>query len=592
MSAIPAIVSRQPTTMPGWAVLQRQLMRAIEEAAPVYLEKYTRPDGELIWRQGEQEDTTFADDLYENFFNWPQFYALGGSDFFRQMGERQWNATTRQLEFEYAQLTDEFVNAADWFHHSENYIYLYYLGWADPTLAGMEDRARRFAGWYIGEDPNVPNYDSRYRIIPSPSTGGMGPQRHFPLNLMKYHLGHGHADLGPSFRLPDNWFDDEELTAHVRDKFDQVVMREDIPCNLAATGMVAHAYLYTGEEKYRDWVVEYTEAWMERTEQNGGIIPDNVGLTGQIGENHEGQWWGGFYGWTCRFAPGIISTPVAVASQCAHLITGNKRYLQFLRSHLDSLLDRGVEKDGQLQVPCRYTGAGWKDHAPLGATEPIHLWAASMEERDWTLLERLRQGDEENWDTVRPRGVRSADDRNWVRYIAGELADYPEQILRANYIEVCQRLESIVQDDEDLALVDEHHWQGKNPVVTEALTQLTTGGPQTHYWGGLQPGRVRYFDGEKQRPGLPEDVAALVTGLADESVELTLVNLSPGTQRHVVIGAGSFGEHRFESCRVKGGDGVEVGGVYLQVDMRPASEIDLRLNMTRFCNKPSYCSPW
>jgi hypothetical protein len=593
MHKIPAVESRQTTAMPAWAVLERQLIRAIEEAAPVYLEKYTHPNGELIWREGEQEDTTFADDLYESFFNWPHFYALGGSDYFRQMGERQWNATTRQLEFEYAQVTDEFVNAADWFHHGENYIYLYYLGWADPDHARMEQRARRFAGWYIGEDPRVPNYDPEFRIIPSPSTGGKGPERHFPLNLMTYHLGHGHSSFGPGFEVPKNWFEDEELTTRVQARFDQVVMREDIPLNLTATGLVTHAYLYTGEEKYRDWVVEYTEAWMERMEQNGGIVPDNVGLTGQIGENHQGQWWGGFYGWSCRFAPGIISTALAVAAQCAHLVTGDRRYLQFLRSHLDMLLDMSVEQDGQAMVPCRYTDDGWKDYGPLDVLEPIHLWATSMEERDWLRLERLRRGDEEAWDAVEPRGPRGPDDRNWVRFIAGDLPDYPEQILRANYTEVCRRLDLVMQDEEDQALVDEHHWQVRNPVVTEALAQLTTGGPQTMYWGGLAPGRVRYFDAQKRRPGLPEDIAALVTGLEEDSIDVTLVNLSPGRQRQVLIGAGSFGEHRFEAVEMVGVEGrVDVGGTYLQVNMRPASQLDLRLTMKRWCNKPSYAFPW
>jgi len=515
-------------TMPTWAVLQ--LMRAIEQAAPIYLEKYTRPNGELIWPQGAQEDTTFADDLYEKFFNWPHFYAPGGSDYFCHTGERQWNVTTRQL-VEYDQVTEEFVNNADWFHHAENYIYLYYLGWADPGLPRMEELARRFAGWYIGEDEKVPNYDPTHRIIPSPSNGGKGPERHFPLNLMKYHLTRGSSSLDPGFEIPDSWFDNDEPTKQVSARFDQVVMREDIPLNLAATGLVTHAYLYTGEDKYFDWVIEYTEAWMER---NGGIIPDNVGPTGQIGENRGGQWWCGFYGWSSRFAPGIISlavavaVAVAVAAQCAHLITGDRRYLQFLRSHLDRLLDMSVEKDGQLQVPCRYTDDGWQDHGPLAATEPIHLWAASMEARDWSRLERLRQGEEASWDTVVPREVRGSDDRNWVCYIAGELPDYPEQILRANYTEVCQRLEVIRNDEADLTLVDEHHWQGKNPVVTEALSQLTTGGQQTNCWGGLSVGRVRYFDGEERRPGLPDDVAYLVTGLAEDSVELTLVNLIPG----------------------------------------------------------------
>ena len=104
---------------------------------------------------------------------------------------------------------------------------------------------------------------------------------------------------------------------------------------------------------------------------------------------------------------------------------------------------------------------------------------------------------------------------------------------------------------------------------------------------------VRYFDVENQRPGLAQDIAALVTKLEADRTDLTLVNLSPGQKRQVLIGAGSFGEHRFETAGVgKEKSCVEVGGNYLQVDMQPASQIDLRIKMQRFCNKPSYAFPW
>ena len=90
-----------------------------------------------------------------------------------------------------------------------------------------------------------------------------------------------------------------------------------------------------------------------------------------------------------------------------------------------------------------------------------------------------------------------------------------------------------------------------------------------------------------------QDVAGLVTGLEADRADLTLVNLSPSQPRQLLIGAGSFGEHRFKSVEVDGEEGVvDVEGSYLKVDMRPASQIDLRLNMERYCNKPSYAFPW
>src|SRR6185312_5029043 len=89
------------------------------------------------------------------------------------------------------------------------------------------------------------------------------------------------------------------------------------------------------------------------------------------------------------------------------------------------------------------------------------------------------------------------------------------------------------------------HWQELNPVVSEALVQLTLGGPQIVYNGGLLHTAVRYFDVEHRRPGLPPDVAALVTRLDESGVSLHLVNLSPFVARDLIVQAGAFGEHHF-----------------------------------------------
>ena len=45
-------------------------------------------------------------------------------------------------------------------------------------------------------------------------------------------------------------------------------------------------------------------------------------------------------------------------------------------------------------------------------------------------------------------------------------------------------------------------------VVTEVLTQLTWGAPQVVYNGGIAQARLRYYDADRGRPGLPPDVAA------------------------------------------------------------------------------------
>ena len=55
--------------------------------------------------------------------------------------------------------------------HADNYIYFYHLGMVDPTNLENVRRARRFAGWYLNEDPAVPNYDPVNRVVRSPCSG-------------------------------------------------------------------------------------------------------------------------------------------------------------------------------------------------------------------------------------------------------------------------------------------------------------------------------------------------------------------------------------------------------------------------------------
>jgi len=597
------IESSKRTVPPAWAVLERQLIQTLDEAAPIFLEKYTRPGGTLIWRKDYPGDGVWADDLYEAFFNWPLYYALGGSDYIGAMAVHEWNAITRQITYDYGRAEKEFINNDDWFHNSENYIYFYYLGLADATNAEMMRRACRFAGFYMNEDPEVSNYDPVHRLIRAPFSGSKGPLFHARYADVQYNIEHGHTILGPIFEVPPKWYKEPDLRGKIHARFDEVVMRGDVPVNLGVVALVTNAYLYTGEDKYRNWVVDYVEAWLERIAQNDGIIPDNIGLHGRIGENRQGQWWGGFYGWTGRFSHQMMFCAMTVAAECAQLITGETRYLSLLRSQLDMLLEHSIFEDGRLLVPFNHTDSGWTNFHPMMPHPPIHLWAASMADEDWNRLEKLRQGNEEEWRGVTSRGPRSLDDRAWTRFLAGECPDYPEQILQANYRQVCDRLEKVMNDESDLTKVDEHHWLERNPIVTEALVQLTTGGPQTIYWGGLAQGRVRYFDPQQQRPGLPPDVAALVTKLTPNGLDLTLVNLSVHTVRDVIIGAGSFGEHQFKQVEIPpfppvnggemgGAEPVSVNNRYFQVRLLPGTEIDLRITMNRFCNKPSYAFPW
>ena len=122
---------------------------------------------------------------------------------------------------------------------------------------------------------------------------------------------------------------------------------------------------------------------------------------------------------------------------------------------------------------------------------------------------------------------------------------------------------------------------------------MTLGGPVVSYHGGHLHVAVRYFDLANRRPGLPEDVSALVEKLSATSIELVLVNTSTVSSRTLIIQGGAFGEHQImEAKDKKSGEVTKVNGKYLQIDLDPGSEISLELTVDRFANQPSYQTPF
>ena len=71
---------------------------------------------------------------------------------------------------------------------------------------------------------------------------------------------------------------------------------------------------------------------MDRIRDNNGIIPDNVGPTGKVGEQRNGQWWGGFYGWNSRNSARNAFLAATIAAECALLLTGDFGYLELIKS--------------------------------------------------------------------------------------------------------------------------------------------------------------------------------------------------------------------------------------------------------------------
>jgi hypothetical protein len=275
----------------------------------------------------------------------------------------------------------------------------------------------------------------------------------------------------------------------------------------------------------------------------------------------------------------------------AVLLTGDMGYLDIPRGQLDRLIELGREEDGRLLIPHRRTDEGWTAYRPLSPEYPLQLWYVSQSEGDARRLERFPER-ASLWREVRP-GRGKGDDIHiapWYCYLRGELPDYPRLILEAQWAEAARRLALMRADDGDPEEWDVHHWQDRNPVHTEALLQLTCGGPQIIYHGGLLHTRLRYFDAAARAPGLPPDVGALVHELGPEHVAVTLANTSPLHERRLLIQAGAFGEHRFTEADA-GGERHAVDGGSLRVTLPPGCTIELRLGMRRYAQAPGYRQP-
>jgi hypothetical protein len=589
----PAIEIGVPAAPPEWALLERHLLANLYPAAVEFVQRYTYPDGTLVWRK-TWPGMDGSDDAYESFYNFPLYYALGGPEEMDALSRRLWEAVTRQFAG-YGQVHKEFDGYYDWMHHGESYVNFYFFGLADPTNQEFRNRALCFAGLYMNEDPEAQNWDAEHKLIRSPITGSRGPRfvntaadwsTHRAV-LADYPLPY---DDIPNVKQSSAWIDDK-LFPFILDTMNRRMMRADVPLNLTSTSMMLNAYMHTGNPKYRLWVLDYVEAWAERARRNNRILPDNVGPSGRVGETMDGKWWGGYYGW--RWPHGLFnlleSSTIGAAN--ALLLTGDMKHLDLPRSQVDLVLGKSRIENGRRLVPHRYAEQGWYDYRPLPEQYPVNLWYLSQDPADRERLARAVEGT--NWqqlDYTKAKG----DDKHegpWLAFLEGKNPDYPTQILRATYGETLRRLSVIRNDQTRPEEMDVHHWQQRNPVVLEGLVQLMLGGPNHIYHGGLLHTRLRYFDPARKRSGIPPDVAALVFRVTGDEVGIRLANLHPTEVREVIIQAGMFGEHRFTTVRYEECK-ADVNARTLTVRLLPASLANITLGMERYVNQPTYAFPW
>jgi hypothetical protein len=548
------VVLTQPMEPPAWALAERAVLKASAEAAREFAARYTDPTGRFLCveRWGGNDG---PDDVMETFHNWPLLYALGGDESVLALYRKIWEAHLRQFTqarapgipmAEHGMYYKEFITSFDWEHTGEGLQAFYHYGLACPGDELYRERLRRFAGFYMDEDPEAPNYDPKLKIIRSLHNGSRGPKL---TPATEQDWGGlpvpGAPDRLTRYRTAGN-------------------IRGDHPLNLCAATLGTTAYFLTAEDKYRQWVLEYVGAWRERVEANGGNVPTNIGLDGKIGGEWGGKWYGGTFGW--NFWPESPSRNyymrgVRLSFGEAFLLSQDQRFVDALRRQIDNLYAAKKVENGRTLLPNKHGDNGWYGYTPdqhFDVQRDIYLW--SMKPSD---LERL-QGDP------------------WIAYLQGKNPDYPLQALQRDLESIRRRTQGFRADRSTPDTRTSDHAQRFNPVATTALVNLTLGANEPGTSGNIVHARVRYFDPARRRAGLPEDVAALVEKIRPEEIVLTLVNINQVEPRTVVVQMGAYGEHQ----------AVSANAPYFQVRLAPGAGGSLTIPMKRYTNRPTFEFPW
>ena len=619
---------------PEWALSERALFALLDEGWRRFAELYTRDDGSIRYT-GRLSTRDGADDFLEVFFNWPQLYLLGGADDLLDAAARHWHALVAQLT-ELGMFRDEFEIGYDWFHLGESQLFFYGLTMADPVA--WRDRAVRFADLYV--DPAHGNYDAGLRIVRAPHNGSGGARAGVSDTPYYPWLPHEAESYGYllDWLLPDGAaVPPLDADPRLGPQMQQRLGRGDVVGNLAIGGLVLNAFVASGDPRYADWLATYVGAWQKRAAGGDGPVPDNVGLDGVVGSQLDGRWYGGHYGWTWPHGMYSIGQAVLVGAMAAALANFDDSYLNLPRQVLDAVIAQGrqmrfTDSDSSIRrrwlahlgpaadaetllVPYRHSDRGWFDWNPVQVSVPLALWHYTGDQADRHRLDALRAASGYSWDKVRAfRDKEEAGhEEPWYAYLSGDAPDYPARGLAAAHAQARRRLALMERlAGEDVREADIHRWQDLNPVVTEVLTQLIWGAPQVVYNGGLAQARLRYYDAGRRRPGLPADVAALVSSIDPAATTVTLINLSAARPRTVVVQAGAFAEHDITTARYDTAAAdwpgseteyihhepevsvrqAEVGGPWLDVTLPPGCQITLTLALAMRVRRPALRTPW
>ncbi|MFW6132826.1 MAG: hypothetical protein ACOC8F_02940, partial [Planctomycetota bacterium] len=564
---VPSLTVARTGQTPAWAQKQRELLELNARAVKLWAQAYLLPNGWVNVEYMHGAGVVAPDDLMETTFKMPLLYALGAEQVTWDVWWKIWRGHLDQCE--QMGVFERGMPSLDWHHNGEHYHPFWLAALCVPNDPEYRRQALRYASYFDGTDPEVPNYDPENKVMRSMLSGGSGP-------ILEPTREHWDPRGGAAW---DSWLD----CVH------------DNPINLVTTCFGTNAFMLTGDERHRRVVVEYIDAWRRRAEANDGIVPSIALADGTVPE----QWWGGVMGWAFgdtryggRYAFGgvfQVSSGPRAAWANALLLTGDASYYDTMRTLADELWGhRFYDEKGRVDLPSERVADGWsgsqrrhRGGQRLGvyATMLANIYLATMSEED--LQRVLERRDAQGYAGHARPFYESGNEPEWIAWLGGENPGWHERALDEGISTVSDQLVYLAEEADrgpevERVIATEPPWTVGH---VGPLVNLMTGGVLPLWHGQLHLARFRYFDPESQRPGIPPDVAALVESMSDTGAALVLVNTSRTDSRRVLVQAGAYAEHQFQTVRVEGKPALAVDGTLFEVELAPRATARLDVRM-------------
>ncbi len=252
-----------PMAPPGWALLERELLRANARACEEFFDRYFDDRGylECVERWGGDDG---PDDAIENVNDWPVLYALGRRRLdpdavqeglgrppppvHRGPDDRRAVRTRRDV----LQGIPRHVRlAAPWRGAVRSSTS---RACAIPQDPQYRQRVTRFAGFYLNDDPGRAELRPEgTRSSAACSTAAAAPcsARRRP-STGPATRSRSRTDSGSATASTAT----QQMLEHFKDYNDIV---GDHPQNLGATTLALNAYMLTHDERYKTWILDYVE---------------------------------------------------------------------------------------------------------------------------------------------------------------------------------------------------------------------------------------------------------------------------------------------------------------------------------------------